>query len=42
MSRFVRFEGYQVDLQTGELRKNGSIPDGETVVLLNTGGNKYH
>ncbi len=24
MSRFVRFEGYQVDLQTGELRKNGT------------------
>jgi TolB-like protein/DNA-binding winged helix-turn-helix (wHTH) protein/Tfp pilus assembly protein PilF len=24
LSRFVRFEGYQVDLQTGELRKNGS------------------
>jgi len=24
LSRFVRFEGYQVDLQTGELRKNGT------------------
>ena len=24
MPRFVRFEGYQVDLQTGELRKNGT------------------
>jgi len=24
------------------LRKNGSIRDGETVVLFNTGGNKYH
>ena len=24
MSHFVRFEGYQVDLQTGELRKNGT------------------
>jgi TolB-like protein/DNA-binding winged helix-turn-helix (wHTH) protein/Tfp pilus assembly protein PilF len=24
LSNFVRFEGYQVDLQTGELRKNGT------------------
>jgi TolB-like protein/DNA-binding winged helix-turn-helix (wHTH) protein/Tfp pilus assembly protein PilF len=24
LSHFVRFEGYQVDLQTGELRKNGT------------------
>ncbi len=24
MSHFVRFEGYQIDLQTGELRKNGT------------------
>ena len=24
------------------LRKNGAIRDGETVVLFNTGGNKYH
>ena len=24
------------------LRANGTIRDGETVVLFNTGGNKYH